>query len=90
MARHVIVSGHVQGVGFRFATQQTAREHNLVGWVRNKVDGTVEMEIAGNEASMDNFLNDVKSGLNKSIHVKDMLVDTTNKSADDFNSFTIR
>jgi acylphosphatase len=38
----IIVTGHVQGVGFRYFTQAQALEHNITGWVRNNEDGTVE------------------------------------------------
>jgi len=79
MARHIIVVGHVQGVGFRFKSQQTAIKHKLAGWVRNNPDGTVEMEISGAEENMDHFLNEVKSGFNHAIQVDDVQVKHTNK-----------
>ena len=59
MAKHVIVSGRVQGVGFRFAAKQAALKHQLVGWVHNKFDGTVELEIAGDEENIEQFLTDM-------------------------------
>lgn len=40
---HSIVSGKVQGVWFRAATQDTANALNLTGWVRNLADGRVEV-----------------------------------------------
>jgi acylphosphatase len=46
-ARHVIIHGRVQGVGFRFWTQDEALARGLAGWVRNRRDGTVEAVIAG-------------------------------------------
>jgi acylphosphatase len=42
-----IVSGRVQGVSFRAATRAEARRLGLVGWVRNRADGTVELEAEG-------------------------------------------
>ena len=45
--RHVRVEGHVQGVFYRAATQRTAREHGTTGWIRNRPDGTVELEVQG-------------------------------------------
>ena len=50
---HVIVSGRVQGVGFRWATEAKARELGLNGWVRNLPDGRVEAEFEGIQASLD-------------------------------------
>jgi acylphosphatase len=38
---HVTIRGHVQGVGFRYATTERARSRNVAGWVRNNPDGTV-------------------------------------------------
>lgn len=45
-----IVTGRVQGVAFRASTVDEACEHGLTGWVRNRVDGSVELEAQGDEA----------------------------------------
>ena len=45
--RHVMVSGRVQGVGYRYFVEQAARSHDLAGWVRNRRDGSVEAVFAG-------------------------------------------
>jgi acylphosphatase len=42
-----IVSGRVQGVSYRASTVDEARRLGLVGWVKNRVDGTVELEAEG-------------------------------------------
>ncbi len=42
-----IVRGRVQGVSYRYFTQQAARELELTGWVKNLADGTVEVQVAG-------------------------------------------
>ena len=44
---HCVVSGRVQGVFYRAATQEKASQLGLTGWVRNCVDGTVELEACG-------------------------------------------
>lgn len=90
MATHVIVSGQVQGVGFRFAAKQSALEHQLVGWVQNNPDGTVEMEVAGDKEKLEQFLANVKSGFNRFIRVENMTTEPTERTANDFKAFTIR
>ena len=47
--QHIIFSGRVQGVGFRWHVSNFARLEGLTGWVRNLDDGTVEMEVQGSE-----------------------------------------
>lgn len=51
-----IVHGRVQGVGYRYYVLQTARELNLVGWVRNLPDKTVEVVAEGNRRQLDLLL----------------------------------
>lgn len=52
---HAIVHGKVQGVSFRYYTQQRAQALGLRGWVRNLDDGTVETEAEGSRAQLDEF-----------------------------------
>ena len=49
---HVRIRGRVQGVGFRWATQQEAERLGLGGWVRNLPDGDVEAQFFGDEATL--------------------------------------
>ena len=44
---HMLVSGHVQGVGYRYWTRQQAEQLQLGGWVRNLHDGRVEIVASG-------------------------------------------
>jgi acylphosphatase len=53
---HAIVRGHVQGVYFRSATQETAERLGLTGWVRNRAEGTVEVEAEGPRAALDELV----------------------------------
>lgn len=46
---HRRVVGRVQGVGFRWWTEALAKELGLHGWVRNRPDGSVELQAAGTE-----------------------------------------
>lgn len=59
---HIIVSGEVQGVGFRFFVYETAAKLNLTGWVRNLYDGTVEVEVQGQEKVIDEFIERLRIG----------------------------
>jgi acylphosphatase len=43
----VFFSGRVQGVGFRYAALQVAREFEVAGWVKNLADGRVHLEVEG-------------------------------------------
>ncbi len=45
--RHLVIVGHVQGVGFRYAMLMKAAETGVRGWVRNRSDGAVEALVQG-------------------------------------------
>ena len=47
-----VISGRVQGVGFRAFVERQARKRRLRGWVRNRRDGTVEALLIGDEAAL--------------------------------------
>jgi acylphosphatase len=55
MARRIraVVLGRVQGVSYRAPTAAEARRLGLVGWVRNRADGAVELEAEGDDAAVD-------------------------------------
>ena len=55
VARRFVVSGRVQGVGFRYFTQDTARREGLTGIVRNLPDGRVEAVAEGDADSLQRF-----------------------------------
>ncbi len=54
--KHIIFYGRVQGVGFRFYAVHKARQLGLTGWVQNLYDGSVEMEVQGTEARIDELV----------------------------------
>jgi len=60
--RHIQVRGRVQGVGFRAWTEATARRLALSGWVRNRADGSVEIEAAGTAAALSTFVDGLNDG----------------------------
>lgn len=71
---HVIVQGKVQGVGFRAFTESQANVKGLHGWVRNRQDGTVEVEAEGPKPVLKDFLQILKEGP-RMAHVTQIVVD---------------
>ncbi|WP_374350482.1 acylphosphatase [Chitinimonas sp.] len=55
-AYHLLIKGHVQGVGYRNAMEWTAHRLGVKGWVRNRKEGTVEAVVEGNDASVARLL----------------------------------
>ena len=53
---HLIISGRVQGVFFRWSAQKQAKVLEIYGWVRNQDDGTVEIEAEGEEENLRQFI----------------------------------
>jgi len=53
VTKQLLITGRVQGVGFRFYTQRKARELDITGWVRNCRDGSVEAVIQGAPGSVE-------------------------------------
>jgi acylphosphatase len=53
---NIRVSGHVQGVFFRASTVSKARELNLAGFVRNETDGSVYIEVEGDDDTLRRFM----------------------------------
>jgi len=59
---HAFVQGSVQGVGFRFFIYQTGLNLQLYGWVRNRINGDVELLAEGSREKLDILLNEVHKG----------------------------
>ena len=62
-ARHIIFTGRVQGVGFRFTAFNTANRYQLTGQVCNLPDGSVEMIAQGHPDDIDNCVRDIEESL---------------------------
>lgn len=67
MRTHVIYSGRVQGVGFRYTAQSIARDLGLTGWVKNRRDGTVELLAEGTEEKLKELLGSIEQDFSSSI-----------------------
>ena len=59
---HVLVSGKVQGVGFRYFTKQAADALGVAGWVRNQRGGRVEAVLIGNANAVQAVLDQLGRG----------------------------
>jgi len=60
IARHIIFTGRVQGVGFRFTALDLANRHRLTGFVRNLADGAVELVVQGQLEQIHDLLRDIQ------------------------------
>ena len=60
--KHLIISGKVQGVGFRYWMQNLAINNNIGGWVKNKSSGDVEALIVGQEKEVQKLITQCKIG----------------------------
>lgn len=61
--RLVRVYGRVQGVGFREACVRRARALGITGWVRNRVDGSVEVMLQGSPAQLADMCDWLRGGI---------------------------
>ncbi|HKC63384.1 MAG TPA: acylphosphatase [Pyrinomonadaceae bacterium] len=62
IARKFLISGDVQGVGYRFFAQRAAARHQVVGYVRNLRDGRVEALAEGSAEDVEAFKHDLATG----------------------------
>ena len=61
-ARRAVVSGRVQGVGFRFFALNAAKKAGVLGWVRNLPDGRVETIVEGSDDAVEKYLAEIRKG----------------------------
>jgi len=62
VARHVVVRGRVQGVGYRAFVEHEALRRGIEGWVRNRRDGTVEALFMGDDAAVTDAIEACRRG----------------------------
>ena len=62
VARRLVISGRVQGVGFRFFVEDAARHEGVSGWVRNLPDGRVEVVVEGDRDAVDRMEGKIRRG----------------------------
>jgi acylphosphatase len=77
VAKHLIISGRVQGVGYRASMIDEARRLGVTGWVRNRRDGTVEAVVDGDAVAVAAIVAWARRGP-PGARVVDVLVEDTN------------
>jgi acylphosphatase len=79
IARQFIVSGDVQGVGYRFFAQRASARHQVVGYVKNLDDGRVEVLAEGPALNVEAFKHELLTGPRFSAvdHLEEINVDPT-------------
>ena len=87
IARHVTVTGRVQGVFFRAWTKQQADELGVTGWVRNCPDGRVDAHVEGEDSAVQRLIDQLRRGP-PAAQVEDVHV--WNVDLFDFEDFEIR
>lgn len=70
---HIIFTGKVQSVGFRYRSKYAADALGLCGWVQNLWDGSVEMEVQGEEEAIRQMLSAIQTS--KYIRIEDIRAD---------------
>ncbi len=89
-ALEVVVSGHVQGVGYRFFCQRKAHKYGIGGWARNCPDGTVQVRAFGFDEAVEKFVVDLGKGPRFG-RVDDVLVrDISETNTAILNEFSIK
>lgn len=91
MRMRAVVSGYVQGVGYRWFARQQALTLGLTGYVRNLANGHVEVVAAGPRASLDRFVAALQRGP-EGADVDDVALTWESGGANegDYVGFTIR
>jgi acylphosphatase len=74
VARKFLVSGRVQGVGFRYFAQDAARREGLHGYVTNHDDGTVEVKAEGEADALERFERALRRGPSRS-RIEHVMID---------------
>ena len=84
---HVLFSGTVQGIGFRFTTERMARRYPVTGYVHNLPKGQVEVLAEGEEKSLEEFLKAIQEAFQSYIQNVDV---RWGKATREFKAFGIR
>ncbi|MCR5108353.1 MAG: acylphosphatase [Lachnospiraceae bacterium] len=81
---HYRITGRVQGVGFRYQSRVYANRLGITGWVRNMWDGSVELELQGEEHMIDRMIMSLNSDRFINIESIERIKINVNESERDF------
>ncbi len=84
---HVFYSGNVQGIGFRYTVRRVAATLGVGGWVKNLFDSRVELVAEGDEATLQELLDEIRKVLGSYINNEDL---SWSDEVEDLGSFEIR
>ena len=73
VSAHLLITGLVQGVGYRWFVMRKANEYDLKGYVRNLYTDDVEVEVEGNKGVIQEFIKELRIGA-RSAHVTDIKI----------------
>jgi acylphosphatase len=86
VTKQLLITGRVQGVGFRFYTERKARELNITGWVRNRRDGAVEAMVQGSSGAVEAMIAWARRGPPSAVVAEVRVTDASG----DFTTFEAR
>ena len=72
ISKRITFEGRVQGVGFRYAVKQIAMGFDVVGTVKNLPEGTVELDIMGEEEELEEFLQEIVEESTMAHYIKEI------------------
>ncbi len=71
--KRIIFEGRVQKIGFRYATHQIALGFDVIGWIKNLEDGSVELVIEGEDEEVTEFIEEIAVESTLSHHIKNII-----------------
>ena len=85
---HAIITGRVQGVGFRYFVQKAANDRGVTGWTRNLPDGTVEVEAEADADTLEDFRQTLWAG--PALSRVDDVKETFSEAQGAYNGFSVK
>lgn len=86
--RKILFAGRVQGVGFRDTTRALARQLAVTGYVRNLLDGTVELVVEGETAELNRLMQAIARKMDGLISTVQVVEQTS--TSGEFGTFEVR
>ena len=84
---HLIITGDVQGVGYRAWARREAEKLGLTGWVKNRSDGTVEAVAEGKKEILEQFI--IRSKQGPEVSWVETITQEWNEATGEFNNFRV-